>query len=85
MLVADDGVEETGVEAMVTSAEYGEEGRKSENSRRADKLRFVGHMLILTCRHVLHNNKGSIPQYPLLQTAQQPERYHPQYTITSSA
>ena len=53
--VADEAMEDTGVEAMSSNRRR---GVKEAGKRKADEprmLRFVGNMLILTCTHVLHN------------------------------
>ena len=54
VLVADEAIDDTGVDAMA-SVRCKRQRRKEAKSRRSRKLQSVGNMLILTCPHVLHH------------------------------
>ena len=66
-LVAEEAIDETGVDAMSPDRRKGRRGGGKRKCDGADKLRSVGYMFILTCSHVLHHNfpDPSHPQKPL--------------------
>ena len=54
-LVADEAIDETGVEAMSSKRRERYKGGREAKSDGAGKLRSVENMFILTCAHVLHH------------------------------
>ena len=57
MLVAEDGADKHGVDAMTSSdvTQRSKAESREAKGRRAEILRYVGRMLLLTCAHVLHH------------------------------